>query len=215
MDQREHLQTLSDIKKMMERSSRFISLSGLSGVSAGITAIIGAVIAYSWMHDYYAQWDANGAFSLQAFNSLRLRLISLAGIVLVIALAGGMYFTWRRARKNGLSIWDATARKVVVNMAIPLATGGAFIAALLYNDNHLEPLVAPTCLVFYGLALVNTSKYTLSDVKYLGIAEIILGLLNMFLLRKGIYFWTLGFGVLHILYGIIMWWKYERTGTKD
>jgi hypothetical protein len=65
--------------------------------------------------------------------------------------------------------------------------------------------------VFYGLALVNASKYTLTDIRYLGITEIILGILNIFFLRRGLYFWALGFGVLHIIYGLVMWWKYERA----
>jgi membrane protein implicated in regulation of membrane protease activity len=100
---------------------------------------------------------------------------------------------------------------VLINALIPMIAGGAFIAGLLYNN--LEAMVAPVCLIFYGLALVNASKYTLSDIRYLGIAEIILGILNVFYLRRGLYFWAVGFGVLHILYGAIMWWKYERQSA--
>jgi len=135
-------------------------------------------------------------------------------VVLAVTLAGGAYFTWRKARRNNLPIWDATSRKVAVNLCLPLASGGFFILGLMYN-NH-ESLIAPSCLVFYGLALVNASKYTLTDIRYLGITEIILGILNIFFLRRGLYFWGLGFGVLHIIYGLVMWWKYERiVKTED
>ncbi len=213
MDEKQHLQTLSDIKRIMERSSRFISLSGLSGVWAGLSGLAGACIAYNWLSAYYAAWETRGAYSDAGYASLRLKLILLAAGVLLVALAGGAYFTWRRARRNHLPIWDATSRKVLVNIGIPLLTGGFFILGLM-SDNQVA-LIAPSCLVFYGLALVNASKYTLSDIRYLGIAEIVLGILNLFFLRRGLYFWTLGFGVLHIVYGIVMWWKYERTAKNE
>lgn len=208
MTEHQHLETLSDIKRMMERSSRFISLSGLSGVFAGVTALTGAWISHSWITDYYVRWNMSGHYNDNDYSILRLKLIVLALVIMALALTGGTYFTWRRAKRNNLPIWDVTSRNVLINALIPMCAGGAFIAGLLYNN--LEAMVAPACLVFYGLALVNASKYTLSDIRYLGIAEIILGILNVFYLRHGITFWALGFGVLHILYGAIMWWKYER-----
>jgi hypothetical protein len=211
MTEQQHLDALSDIKRMMERSSRFISLSGLSGIFAGCAALAGAGISYNWLHDYYISWNTSGRFDAEGFAWLRVKLIVLALIVMVFALVGGVFFTWRRARRNKLPIWDVTSRNVLINALIPMIAGGAFIAGLLYNN--LEAMVAPACLVFYGLALVNASKYTLSDIRYLGIAEIILGILNVFYLRRGLYFWAVGFGVLHIFYGAIMWWKYERQSA--
>lgn len=211
MTDQQHLQALTDIKRLMERSSRFISLSGLSGISAGISGLIGAYIARVWLVEYYTRWEISGAYSDTDFRILKYRLIALALAVLAAALAAGTFFTWRKARQNNLPIWDLTARKVLINTAIPLAAGGAFIAGLLFN--HLETLVAPTCLVFYGLAIINASKYTLPDVRYLGICETILGIVNLFILRKGLYFWAVGFGLLHIIYGALMWWKYERKKT--
>ena len=210
MNEQQHLETLSDIKRMMERSSRFISLSGLSGIFAGVVALAGAWISYGWLRSYYLRWESTGIFDANEFATLRIRLIILAIVVMVLAISGGIYFTWRRAKRNNLPIWDVTSRNVLINGMIPLAAGGAFIAGLLYNN--LEVMVAPVCLVFYGLALVNASKYTLSDIRYLGIVEIVLGILNLFYFRRGLYFWAVGFGVLHIIYGAVMWWKYERQG---
>lgn len=211
MTDQQHLQALTDIKRLMERSSRFISLSGLSGISAGISGLVGAFIARNWLVEYYSRWDTSGVYNDADFRTLKYRLIALGLAVMAAALAGGTFFTWRKARQNNLPIWDLTARKVLINTAIPLGAGGAFIAGLLFN--HFEVLVAPTCLVFYGLAIINASKYTLPDVKYLGICETILGILNLFFLRKGLYFWAVGFGLLHIIYGALMWWKYERKRT--
>ena len=201
------LETLQDIKRMMERSSRFISLSGLSGVSAGICALIGAWIAYGWLTPY-ADSDPNGQGDYYQ-HPLLPRMILLALGVLVAALASSTFFTWRKARRSQLPVWDHASKRLAVNMAIPLAAGGFFVLGLL--DHSGWKYVAPSCLVFYGLALVNASKYTLTDIRYLGLLEIALGCINMYYPHYGLRFWAAGFGALHIVYGLIMWWKYERT----
>jgi len=204
------LEALQDIKRMMERSSRFISLSGLSGVSAGVCALIGAWVAHGWIIDYYG---VNGYISRYGYmhdgaGELKWKLIGLAMMVLVAALASATLFTWRKARKSRLPILDHASKKLAVNMAIPLVAGGFFVLGLLVHSDW--SYVAPACLVFYGLALVNASKYTLTDIRYLGLLEIALGCVSMYFPHEGLYFWTAGFGVLHIIYGLIMWWKYER-----
>jgi hypothetical protein len=71
--------------------------------------------------------------------------------------------------------------------------------------------VAPATLVFYGLALVNGSKYTLNDIRNIGYLEAGLGVVSMFVPGYGLWFWALGFGVLHIVYGVTMYYKYERA----
>lgn len=213
MTEQQHLETLSDIRRMMERSSRFLSLSGLSGVFAGASALAGAATAYVLFRAYYDRWEIRGHYDDADFSMLRLQLIILGFAVMALAFCGGLYFTWRKAKRSHLPVWDATSRKVLFNALIPMVAGGAFIAGLIYN--RLDVLVAPSCLIFYGMALLNASKYTFSDIRYLGIAEIGLGILNVFFLRNGLYFWAIGFGVIHILYGIIMWWKYERQPTAE
>ena len=199
------LETLQDIKRMMERSSRFISLSGLSGVSAGVCALIGAWIARGWILAYQEPAVNEGSWR----ETLLGHMIILALGVLVAALATSTFFTWRKARRSQLPVWDHASKRLAVNMAIPLAAGGFFVLGLL--DHAGWQYVAPACLVFYGLALVNASKYTLTDIRYLGLLEIVLGCINMYYPHQGLYFWGAGFGALHIVYGLIMWWKYERT----
>jgi len=207
MDDQQPLDTLHDIKRMMERSSRFISLSGLSGIVAGVFALVGAFIANGWITSYKTQdEDKFGDANVQ---DLRLRLLLLAGTILILAMASSFYFSLRRARKNALPIWDHSSKKLLVNLLIPLIAGVFFIMGLWYHHN-LE-LVMPACLVFYGMALVNASKYTLSDIRYIGLMEIVLGIINLFYNDPAfsIYFWAIGFGLLHIVYGSMMWLKYE------
>ena len=192
----------------MQRSSRFISLSGLSGIAAGVWALIGAYLAYRWIGVYYDRYSRSG-YSNESFHSLKWNLFLLAGAVAGLALISALYFTWRRAGKNKLPLWDHTSRQLVINTAIPMAAGGVFIIAMLqYSEWRF---VAPACLIFYGLGLVSGSRYTLSDIRYLGFFEVLLGLINTQFIGSGLYFWAIGFGVLHIIYGFVMWWKYERN----
>lgn len=202
------LDTLQDIKRMMERSSRFISLSGLSGIAAGICALVGAWFARKEIEPYHNYFNGNDDFAGDDFQSLKSRLLIIALTVLTAALVSAFYFTWRKARHNKLPVWDLTAKRLTINMLIPLVAGGLFILAM-YQYNEWK-FIAPACLIFYGLALVNASKYTLTDVKYLGLLQILLGLINTQFVAYGLYFWAAGFGVLHIIYGFVMWWKYEK-----
>ncbi|MFC0181129.1 hypothetical protein SAMN04515674_11981 [Pseudarcicella hirudinis] len=197
----QHLQDLTEIRSMMERSTRFISLSGLSGVFAGTFALTGAYFAYERI--LQESTDA-----LQNDSSL-LRFIATDGaIVLILSLSFSVYFTLRKAKKKSLKVWDNTSRRLLFNMAIPLVAGGLFSLILLKHAPHL---IDSATLIFYGLALVNASKYTYDEVRYLGYIEIILGLICGLLdeWRLGLLFWAVGFGVLHIIYGILMYRKYE------
>jgi hypothetical protein len=202
------LQDIKDIRRMMERSSRFISLSGLSGIAAGTCALAGAWMGREMLKGYYGSYNSRGIFSGDDFSSLKIKLAGLAAAVFLAAFGSSFYLTWRRTKEQGLPIWDHTSKRLIWNMLIPLVAGAAFILAMLRYDECR--FVAPSCLIFYGLALVNASKYTLSDIRYLGYCEIILGLVNMLFIGYGLYFWATGFGILHIFYGAIMWFKYER-----
>ena len=208
------LQDVKDIRRLMERSSRFISLSGLSGVAAGVFAILGAAVArYVLFDQYYIDYNARGFFKENDFAALKLQLLVLAAGVFAAAFFSAFYFTWKKSNQQGLSLWNHTSRRLFWNMVIPLVAGGLFITGMLQHNEWR--FVAPACLIFYGLALVNASKYTLTDIRYLGYCEIIVGLINMQWIGQGLYFWAFGFGVLHIIYGSVMWWKYERPLSPE
>ncbi len=187
---KEPIQQLNEIRDLMERSSRFISLSGAAGIFAGSAALAGAAIA--WFRD----------------NLTTLFLVIDALIVLTLAISGAIFFTVRRAAKNNEKIWDRSARRLLINMLIPLATGGLFCLILIGNDK--TNLLPSATLVFYGLALVNASKYTLPEIRILGVFEILLGLLAGWLAGYGLIIWAIGFGLLHIIYGIAMYNRYEK-----
>ncbi|MHA6248928.1 hypothetical protein ACXYMU_13375 [Pontibacter sp. CAU 1760] len=203
--QQDQLADLREIRNIMDRSSRFISLSGLSGVFAGLSALAGAAVV-KW---YFSQHNINyNAYPASLTKEDVLFLLAVAAAVLLLAFCTATYFTARNARRKNLRTWDSQSKRLLWNLAIPLATGGVFCSTLLYHD--LLQLIAPAMLVFYGLALLNGSKYTFGDIRYLGILEIILGLLASFFVGHGLLAWTVGFGMLHIVYGALVYFKYER-----
>ncbi|AYZ37247.1 hypothetical protein EGY07_17740 [Chryseobacterium indologenes] len=205
MDAKNYHEDLSHIRSMMERSSRFISLSGLSGVVAGVVALLGAGYAYYAMEREKVSYVHGRRF---LYNPDLVQELIVTGLtVLIVAVLSGYIFTANKSKKKGLKIWDATTKRLIVTFAVPLAAGGIFCSALIFH--HLVVWIAPATLVFYGLALVAAERYTLPDIKYLGYCEIILGLLAAFVLGWGLVFWSLGFGVLHIVYGLIMHKKYK------
>ncbi len=208
------MQHLQHIKQMMERSSRFISLSGLSGISAGICALIGAALSYDYVmgaKEYIIDNTKAAALSSPGDPAFILNtwIFWIAAGTFVAALSAAFLFTWIKSRKQGIPLWGSTARRLLINMSIPLLAGGIYLFRLIHFGTF--GLVAPGCLIFYGLALINASKYTLDEVRYLGYAQVLLGLINLNFTGYGLYFWAAGFGVLHIVYGAYMWWKYERN----
>lgn len=190
-----HLQDISEIRQMMERSSRFISLSGWSGVSSGVLALLGVAVAYILLKSDTGQ-------------TLETNLITDALIVLTLALSSSIYFSWRKARKQGEKLWTPVSRKLAVNMAIPLITGGIYCIIFLLQGYH-QFLVGST-LIFYGLALVNAGRFINKEAVILGISEILLGIVATIWPESGLWIWGTGFGIFHILYGILLYFKYDK-----
>lgn len=216
--QNQPFETLQDIKSMMNRSSRFISLSGLSGVAAGVCALVGAWFAYGVIQrsggvayhleqDYHNDSRGFGVSMLKSFMGSSLFWIAVFTFISAFCLA--FVFTYFRSRKEGIPVWGNSARRLTWNVLLPMIVGGIFLLKLI--ETGMFGLIAPGCLIFYGIALVNGSKFTLGEIRYLGYAIIMLGLINCWYQGAGIYFWALGFGVFHIVYGVMMWNKYERN----
>ena len=206
-------QTLDDlhhIKRMMERSSRFITLSGFSGIAAGVCALAGAWFAHnSLISRANGNYTIGGLVSLGGVKLLN-DLMWIGVITFISAFISAFFFTYLRSKKDQLPMWGAASIRLFWNTTLPLIVGAIFIVRLMQYEMY--ELVAPSCLIFYGLALVNGSKYTLGEIRYLGYGQLLLGIINLWCIGYGLLFWALGFGVLHIIYGILMWYKYERNG---
>lgn len=204
----DYARDLIEIRSMMERSTKFLSLSGLAGVMAGIYALAGAWISYQVLG-----FDPGGqVYSSNSSGHLSPtlpRVVLLAIAVLILALGTAFYLSWKKATKSGEKFWNATTRRVISAMAVPLIAGGLLILALIAKG--LIGYMAPLSLVFYGLALYNAGKFTYEEVKYMGLIEIGLGLFSAFYIEYGTVCWAAGFGLVHIIYGIYLHYKYEKS----
>jgi hypothetical protein len=211
VEEKEIQDELASIRKLMERSSKFISLSGLSGVLAGVYALLGAGMAY-----YILYIDVNLRFytiQVPFFEKVKAtihvyELLLVALLVLLLSVSTGIILSSRKAKRKGQQIWGKTSRALLFHMAVPLISGGLLILILIYRGHY--GILAPLSLIFYGLALIGASNFTFKDVRHLGLSEIILGLVAACLPGFGLLFWALGFGVLHIVYGSMMYFKYDR-----
>lgn len=212
----ESLEALRDIRGMMQRSGRFLSLSGYSGIWAGCSALAGAAAArfsiLPDLEDTYLRYDLQRSLDVQGYSWLA-RPLLLGAIIFIVALAGGYFFTRRKARRQGTPLWNHASRALAWHVALPMVVGAVLCVAFLRYGHAFY--IAPACLLFYGLALINGSKFTVGEVRYLGYLEIVLGCINLFLPHYGLLLWSIGFGVLHILYGIIMWRKYDSGSSNN
>jgi len=200
MESKDYLKDISEIKNMMHKSSRFISLSGLSGILAGIYALIGATLVY-WLVMTYS----NGVLMLDGWVYQTCLLI--LAIVATLSIITGILLTTKKAKRHEAKIWDATSRRLVLNFLIPLVVGGLYILIILSQGKYGQS--GGLMLIFYGLALVNASKYSIGDIQYLGYIQIVLGLLGAWKPGFGFWLWVLGFGFMHIVYGAWMHFKYD------
>ncbi|MCW3123546.1 MAG: hypothetical protein JWQ38_3038 [Flavipsychrobacter sp.] len=203
------LEALQEIRSIMDRSARFISLSGWSGIWAGCTALAGAYIAHGWLHQQGAlSIDGPSVNAYSYSDPFIIRILLLAICVFATALVGGYYFTYRKAREQQQKLWNNASRQMGLQLFLPMLAGGVFCMAFIYYGVGM--FIAPACLAFYGLGLIGASRFTLSDIRYLGMLNLLLGCISLFFPGYGLYFWAAGFGVLHILYGVFMWNKYDK-----
>lgn len=203
-DIQSHLKDLSEIRTMMERNTKFLSLSGLSGVSAGICALVGAIVAWWYLGKTFNYLDFQPPSESEF---IRFFLLD-AGLVFVSALGSAIFFSVRMAKKNDLPVWNKTAKRLLLDLGIPLLAGAIF--SLIQMLNYSLIWVPATTLLFYGMALLNASRNTFPEIRLLALSEIVLGLLCAVWTDFGLLFWAIGFGVLHIVYGLALYLKYQR-----
>lgn len=201
-EQQDYIRDIVAMRSMMERSSKFLSLSGWAGIMAGIYALTGAYVAYSVL-DFNTESVAN---AYEASNFTKVVLLGL--LILVLAIGTAIFLSAKKAHKRGEKLWNPTARRLLLNMAVPLVAGGLLVLIMIAKG--LVGFVAPLTLIFYGLALYNASKFTYEEVRSLGLIQIVLGLVSAYFVGYGLLFWAIGFGVFHIIYGIYMHYRHER-----
>lgn len=207
MKDQNYVRDLAEIRTMMERSTKFLSLSGWAGIMAGMYALAGAWIAYS-VFGFNPDVIVYDSLQSGGLSASLPKVIGLAIVILILAIGTAIFLSYKKASKRDEKAWNATSRRMIANMAVPLAAGGILIVILL--SKGFIGLIAPLTLLFYGLALYSASKFTYDDLKFLGLIQMGLGLISTWFIEYGLLLWAIGFGVVHIVYGIYMHFKYER-----
>jgi hypothetical protein len=202
-DEKDYNRDIAEIRSMMERSSKFMSLTGWAGIMAGVYALAGAYIAWK-VFDFNPDRLQYASESGSGF----LNVFLLAGLVLVLAIGTAIFDSFLKSKKRGEKAWNAISRKLLANISAPLLAGGILIIILI--SNGLIGLVMPLTLIFYGLALFNAGNFTYGVVKTLGTVQMTLGLISCYFIEYELIIWAVGFGLVHIVYGIYMHYKYER-----
>ena len=205
--EQDYIKDIAEIRSMMERSSKFLSLSGWAGIMAGIYALSGALIAWKIFH-FNPQEIIYSSIKAESLSYSLLNVIFLALLILILSIGTAIFLSYKKADKRGEKLWNTTSKRLLLNMAVPLIAGGLLILMLI--SKGLIGLIAPFTLLFYGLALYNAGRFTYEVVKILGLIQIGLGLLGAYFVGYGLVFWALGFGVVHIIYGIYIHYRYEK-----
>lgn len=199
-------QELAEIKSMMERSTRFLSLSGLAGILAGIYAFVGAGFIWYWV--YYPFTAYGEGTEVNSIDQLRIKIPALALLVLLLAVGTAYQLSQAKSQQKSLQFWSPASRRFLLALFIPVLAGGLFCFALIHENNY--SMIAAATLIFYGLGLINASHFTLGEIKNLGIGQLILGLISAFVPAYGLICWAVGFGLLHLIYGLKMYYRYDR-----
>lgn len=206
-EEKDYIRDIAEIRSLMERSTKFLSLAGWAGLMAGLYALAGVYIAYTFLAFNPDQINYSST-STRILAPNTLKVIALAFAILVLSIGTAIVLSHRKATKRNETLWNATTKRLLYHMAVPLIAGG--LLCLILINKGLIGLLAPASLLFYGLALYNASLFTYKEVKSLGLIQIGLGLFSAYFVGYGLACWALGFGVFHIIYGIYMHYRYER-----
>lgn len=194
MGENDVLNDLSRIRSLMEKSTRFISISGNSGILVGVYALL---VSGYLISEYGTAVDVSGGIAKPALLALGLLLASVVT---------GLVLARNKARRSRQPVWNVTSRSLLNAIVMPLAAGGIFAAGLAAQEVYFA--IIPVFLIFYGMALFSGSFYTFREIRYIGVLEVVLGLLALWFPEYGLLFFATGFGVLHIIYGIVINKKY-------
>ena len=185
-------ENLRVIRQVMERSTKYSTLSGLSGVLVGTVAVLG-VLATAHVGNVYA-------------HPLRLAVIWL--VVLAAAVAIDFGRNKRRAAQVGKRVVSPLGAHILV-AALPAFFAGAVLTAFLVL-HHLLASLWGVWMLCYGLAICAVGLFSVRPVSFLGAAFVLAGALTLFLQGPyHLYMMALTFGGFHIAYGL---WTARRDG---
>jgi hypothetical protein len=197
---------LKKIRDIMEKTAPFLSLSGLSGIAAGLAGTAAGVII---MLKIQSAWISSDLLNdLLSDHQMKRFFAVLLLTALVLALLGSFIITAVNTLRKNQPLWVISSIRFAENLFIPLLAGSILLAAFYIHKDY--QYFIPVMLLFFGLSLYTASQSSREEIRILGILDICLGIISLFYIPAGLICWTAGFGLLNIVYGIIMYVKYER-----
>lgn len=211
MKEKEVKKTLSDIRDMMSKSSRFQSVSGYSIVVVGLLAAVASLITavFIGVENGFPCSEKLQHFAVMD-TAVRTKSIAITGMVLfALSLLTVFFFAYIKSKRHQLRFaFDKRMGQMLLDFFIPLAVGGVLSIVLVMQQHY--GLTSSIMLIFYGLALVNCSHYTYPVFRYLGYVELLLGIIDCFTMSHALLTWFLGFSVAHIVFGIVYILLFDR-----
>jgi hypothetical protein len=177
------IDNLKFIRETMERASTsFTAVPGYGGALMGATAIGASIIAANQTTKFWLlTWMAEA----------------------LLAFAIGFLAMWQKARTAESSLFSAPARKFAFGFAPPIFAG-IVLTVLFYKINQTE-ILPVVWLLMYGAAVTTGGMFSVKPVPTMGVCFLILGMIAAIApLQYGNFFMGLGFGVMQIIFGIVI-----------
>jgi hypothetical protein len=198
-DKEDYIKDIAEMRSIMERSTKFLSLSGVAVVLIGVYALVAVYIAYQVIG-----YDPREATSPDMIN----KLLGFGAIVMAVSVITVIFLSRQKAIRRNEKFWNPTFRRLLVHALTPLLTGGILILIFIAKD--LPAFIIPLSLVFYGLMLYTAGKFTFPEFQAIGLVEIALGLFSAYYTPYSLGSWAIGFGLVHIGLGLYLYFRYER-----
>lgn len=195
-DAREAEENLRVIRDLMERSTKYSTFSGLSGVLAGTASITGCIVTHLLQRRFPDP------------ASFRIPFLLTWSLVILCAIGGDFLLTKRRATRVGKRIVSRLGKQMVIASAPGLGTGA--LLTLYFLSHNLLADIFPMWMLAYGIAVCAVGLFSQREVSWLGAAFLAAGtitlLLPLFGLTAlpalGLIMMAVTFGGFHIVYGI-------------
>jgi len=189
----------------MERHSSFFSLSGFTGILIGIVGCIAIFLVDTMTHGYGINFDG--------FSQLPILFLEIGIMVIgILTIVLSLFILWKRgrnkAKKNKQGLWNAFAKKQRINLLLLLLV--FLVILILIGSKGYYRLITPLLLSFYGLLLLNLSRFQSKSLLFLGLATLILGIVSYVSYTDKIFLLALGVGIFPIIYGLLTFNKSKK-----
>lgn len=200
MDANRAADELKAIRELMERPVRYSTMSGLSGVLAGLASLAGV----------FADLYVSGRYADRPAEAVRINMGIWAGVFLA-AFAAATVPTRLRERKRGMPFWSRIKKQILLTILPPFVGGVGLTAAIVCrwwigDGPNMWGLIPAIWMLFYGLALWQVGLFSPAEIRVLAVAFLLAGLAAAALFHTYPY-WAMGltFGGFHIVYGVVVW----------